>query len=161
MIRRIVLISLICCCRLLIPAVVAQTLQVINAEGHSTSITAAQIAGSPRVAISVMEHDQTAQFEGVPLAALLSMGGIALGDTLRGPRMSEVLVVGAADGYKVAFALAEVDPAFAVREIIIADKKDGKPLDAREGPFRIVAPGDKRPARWVRQVTELKVTAVK
>jgi hypothetical protein len=48
-----------------------------------------------------------------------------------------------------------------VREIILADKWDSKLLDAKEGPFRIVAPGDKRAARWVRQVTALKLIAVK
>jgi hypothetical protein len=58
------------------------------------------------------------------------------------------------------FALAEVDPAFAVREIVLADKRDGKALDANEGPFRIVAPSDQRGARWVRQVTALKIIAV-
>ena len=89
------------------------------------------------------------------------MAGIQLGDTLRGPRLTEVVLASAADGYKVAFALAEIDSAFAVREILLADQRDGKPLDAKEGPFRIVAPGDKRPARWIRQVTELKVVAVK
>jgi hypothetical protein len=46
------------------------------------------------------------------------------------------------------------------REIILADKRDGKTLDAKEGPFRIVAPGDKRPARWIRQITALKVITV-
>jgi hypothetical protein len=68
-----------------------------------------------------------------------------------------VLLVEAADGYKVVFALAEVEPAFATREIIVADKRDGKALDAKEGPLRIVAPGDKRAARWVRQVTTLRI----
>ncbi|MFY9673694.1 MAG: hypothetical protein WAK13_04545, partial [Terriglobales bacterium] len=63
--------------------------------------------------------------------------------------------------YKVAFALAEADPAFATRQIILADKRDGKPLGPKEGPFRIVAPGDKRPARWIRQVTEIKAVVVK
>jgi hypothetical protein len=75
--------------------------------------------------------------------------------------MAEALMVEAADGYRVVFALAEVDPAFATREIIVADRRDGKPMDAKEGPLRIVAPGDKRPARWVRQVTTLRVIAVK
>jgi hypothetical protein len=70
------------------------------------------------------------------------------------------LTVEAADGYKVVFALAEIDPAFAVRDIILADKRDGKPLDAKQGPFRIVAPGDKRGACWVRQVTALRLIAV-
>ena len=87
--------------------------------------------------------------------------GIGLGDKLHGARLTEVMLVEAADGYKVAFAVAEVDPAFATREIILADRRDGKPLDAKEGPLRIVAPGDKRAARWVRQVTTLRITAVK
>jgi len=40
-------------------------------------------------------------------------------------------------------------------------KRDGKPLDGKEGPFRIVAPGDQRPARWIRQVANMKVVVVK
>ncbi len=95
------------------------------------------------------------------MATLLAMAGVQLGDRLRRPRMTEVLLVEAAGGYKVVFALAEVDPAFATREIILADKRDGKPLDAKEGPLRIVAPSDKRPARWVRQVTALRIMIVK
>ena len=136
-------------------------MQVIDAAGHSATVTAAQIANSPHVTVKVQDHDAPAQFEGVPLATLLSTAGIQLGDKLRGSRMTEVLLVEAADGYKVAFALAEVDPAFAAREIILADKRDGKPLDAKEGPLRIVVPGDKRAARWVRQVTTLRIVAVK
>ena len=71
------------------------------------------------------------------------------------------MLVEAADGYKVVFALAEIDPDFATREVLLADKRDGKPLDAKEGPYRIVAPGDKRPARWIRQITAFKIVAVK
>ncbi len=139
----------------------AQTLTITTADGHSTILSAAQIASLPHVAISTDDHGTAAKFEGVPLAAVLTTAGIQLGDTLRGSRLTEVVLASAADGYKVAFALAELDPAFATREIILADKRDGKPLDAKEGPFRIVAPGDKRPARWIRQLTELKVVAVK
>jgi len=126
----------------------AQTIQVVNADGHTGTATAAQIAAMPHATVSVTDHDEPAQFDGVPLAALVSAAGIQLGDTLRGQRMTEALLVEAADGYKVVFALAEVDPAFATREIILADKRDGKAMDAKEGPFRIVAPGDKRAARW-------------
>ena len=139
----------------------AQSLQVVDAEGHSNTLSAAQFAKTPRVTINVRDHDTPAQFEGVPLATLLSSTGIQLGDKSRGPRLTETLLVEASDGYKVVFALAELDPAFATREIILADTRDGKPLDAKEGPFRIVAPGDKRPARWIRQVTVLKVVIVK
>jgi hypothetical protein len=139
----------------------AQTLQIITADGQSTTLTAVQIAALPHVTVNAKDHDVPAQFGGVPLATLLSNAGVQLGDKLRGPRLTEVLTVEATDGYKVVFALAEVDPAFATREIILADKRDGKPLDVKEGPLRIVAPGDKRPARWVRQVIGLKLAPVK
>jgi hypothetical protein len=150
-----------CCLLFFIPRTIAQTLQIIDTDGRSTTITKAQIANLAHTTVDVRDHDKPAQFEVVPLAPLLAMAGIELGDSLRGPRMSDVLLVEAGDGYKVVFALAEVDPAFATREIILADKRDGKPLDAREGPWRIVAPGDKRPARWIRQVVTLKIISAK
>ena len=43
------------------------------------------------------------------------------------------------------------------RVILLADVKDGQPLPPREGPFRIIVPGEKRPARWVRQVRVVTV----
>ena len=159
--RRYLLVSVAYFFLFFVSGLAAQTLQLINTDGQSTTLAAAQIAKLPRVTVSVKDHDVSAQFEGVALATLLSSAGIQLGDKLHGTRLAEVLMVEAADGYKVAFALAEVDPAFATREIILADKRDGKSLDAKEGPFRIVAPGDKRGARWARQVTVLRVTAVK
>jgi hypothetical protein len=139
----------------------AQTVQIVDAEGHSATVTATQMAKAPRITVRVNDHDTPAVLEGASLAAILSLGGIQLGDTLRGPRMSEALLAEASDGYKVVFALAELDPVFATRDIILADTRDGKPLEAKEGPFRIVAPGDKRPARWIRQVTTLRIVTVK
>lgn len=43
------------------------------------------------------------------------------------------------------------------RVILLADIKDGQPLPPGEGPFRVIVPGEKRPARWVRQVRSLTV----
>ena len=146
---------------LFVPAAMAQTLQVVDVEGHSTNFTAAQIENLPHVTIDTLDHDKPVEFRGVAVSALLSRSGIQLGDSMRGPHMTEALLAEAADGYKVVFALTEFDPAFATREIILADRRDGKPLDAKEGPFHIVASGDKRPARWIRQVTTLKVVVVK
>jgi len=139
----------------------AQTLQVVNLEGHSTTFTAEQIAKLPHVTVETQDHDKPVQFEGVMVSSILTSAGIQLGDAIRGPRLAEGVLVVAADGYKVLYALPELDPAFVVREIILADKRDGKSLDAKEGPFRIVAPGNKRPARWARQVVEMRVVSVR
>lgn len=116
--RRCLLICTACSFLCVVAGLAARTLQIINTEGHSTTVSAAQIANSPHVTVNVKDHDVPAQFVGVPLATLLSSAGVPLGDTLRGPRLTEALIVEAADGYKVIFALAEIDPAFATREII-------------------------------------------
>jgi hypothetical protein len=97
----------------------------------------------------------------VSVSAVLALAGVQFGSTMRGSRLAEALLIEAADKYEVVFALAEFDPNFTSREILLADRRDGKPLDAKEGPWRIVAPGDKRPARWIRQVTSFKIVAVK
>lgn len=142
------------------PALYAQSLEVTRADATSTTLTAAQIAALPHVTINTKDHDTPAQFAGVPLAEILKLAGVETGK-MKGPQMTQALLVEAADGYKVVFALAELDPDFSDRQIILADQRDGKPLDAKQGPWRIVAPGDKRPARWIRQVTSFKIIAVK
>ena len=63
----------------------------------------------------------------------------------------------AKDGYRATFAWAELDSTFADKAVYVVTKRDGKPLSEKEGPFRLVAPGEKRAARWVRQVTALRI----
>jgi hypothetical protein len=67
------------------------------------------------------------------------------------------VLIEAADGYRAAFALAELDPELTDRIILLADTKNGQPLPPSEGSFRIIVPGEKRPARWVRQVRAVTV----
>jgi len=40
--------------------------------------------------------------------------------------------------------------------VIVADTLDGKSL-ADSGPFQLVATGEKRPARWVRNLVAIRV----
>jgi hypothetical protein len=93
----------------------------------------------------------------VAVATVLQEAGVTLGKELRGPRLANCLLVEAADGYRVAFSLAEIDPEISEGVVLLADHKDGKQLDAKEGPYRLVVPRDKRHSRWVRQVIRLSV----
>lgn len=56
-------------------------------------------------------------------------------------------------------ALPEIGPSFTTGEVFLADGHNHQPLDAKEGSLRIVIPGDKKMARWVRQVIALKIVA--
>ena len=122
------------------------------------TLHASDLATLPRQTLQVRDHDgQESIFEGVALVELLQRAGVPLGKELRGDRMLTYVVVGAADGYRVVLALPELDPAFSDRLILLADRRDQQPLSPREGPLRLIVPGEKRQARWVRQVTSVTV----
>jgi len=111
------------------------------------------LATLPRRQVRARDRDGTeATFTGVALVDLLRLAGVPLGAELRGSNMTLYLLVEAADGYRVVFALPELDPAFTERVVLLADHRDGQPLAAAEGPLRLVVPDEKRHARWIRQV---------
>jgi DMSO/TMAO reductase YedYZ molybdopterin-dependent catalytic subunit len=111
------------------------------------------LAALPRREVRARNRDGTeATFAGVALVEILRLAGVPLGDKLRGSNMALYLLIEAADGYRVVFALPELDPAFTERVVLLADHRDGQPLATTEGPLRLVIPDEKRQARWVRQV---------
>lgn len=96
--------------------------------------------------------------DGVRLHALLRRSGI-LTAPARGAELARHLLVTARDGYRVVYSLAELDPATQPHagNAILADRCNGKPLNADDGPLRLLFPGDHRPARWVRQLQSITV----
>ncbi len=100
-------------------------------------------------------------YSGVILSAILQKAGVTLGKELRGENLTKYVLVNASDGYQVTFALAEFDKDFTDRQIILADKIDGKPLLPADGPFRIIVQDEKKPARCIKQVTAIKVQFAK
>jgi hypothetical protein len=139
----------------------AGTLTAVNESGKATVFSPKAIAKLPRITVKAKTHSGAlATYEGVSLAEVLRSAGITLGKGLKGPLLANCLLVEASDGYRVVFSLAEVDPAWTENVVLLADRKDGKPLDAKEGLFRLVAPRDKKQGRWVRQVIRISVTRV-
>jgi hypothetical protein len=134
----------------------------INGIGiKAIQITAEDMAKMPRLAVDVQDaHSGEAQhYDGVRLSDLLAKTGVPLGDDLRGRALATYVVARASDGYVVVYSLAELDPAMNGNQIIVADTLNGKPLDTTHGPFRVVVPGDKRPARWIRMVEAFEVVS--
>lgn len=96
----------------------------------------------------------------MPLALLLQKAGVPHGEEIRGPWVAAYVIVEAADGYRVVFSIAELDSAFLDSEVLVADALDGAPMGAGQGPLKLVAPHDKRPARWVRMLKSITVVRV-
>lgn len=81
------------------------------------------------------------------LTEILKPAGVKFGEALRGWDLALFLVVEAADHYRAVFGLPELGHAFTDRVVLLADRRDGKPLATNEGPLHLIVPDEKRQAR--------------
>jgi DMSO/TMAO reductase YedYZ molybdopterin-dependent catalytic subunit len=133
-------------------------LRIQGPSGTAITITPPEFGKLPHIEHRAKDHDgQEHTYTGVPLSSLLQRVAAPMSGQLRGKALASYLLVSATDGYKVVFALPELDSLFAKQVIFLADQRDGKPLPPEQAPYRIVVPQETKQARWVRQVTMLKV----
>jgi DMSO/TMAO reductase YedYZ molybdopterin-dependent catalytic subunit len=135
----------------------AAELRISGAVTTPLTLTVADLKKMPRRTLTVVNpHDKkTETYEGVLVEELLHRAGVPQGEQLRGSSMATYVIAEADDGYRVIFSLAELDSGIEDSEIIVADTLDGAPMAPKVGPFRLVAPHEKRPARWVRMLKSL------
>lgn len=128
------------------------------AANTRVALDAATLAALPRQPVEASAHGQSLHCEGVDLVALLRKSGAMPADPLRGgAQLARIVRVDARDGYRAVFSLAELDPTLGNARVFVVDRCDGKPLDDKSGPLRLVAPAESRPARWVRQLQSITV----
>lgn len=119
----------------------AISLSVSGEVERALKLTAADLGKLPRRSVRAKDHGgNEAEYEGAPLSEVLQLAGVKLCEGLRGKNLELYLVVEASDGYRAVFALPELDPAYTDKVVLLVDKRDGKPPDAKEGPLRIVVP---------------------
>ena len=144
-----------------------RTFFVSGIAGTSATLSVDDIDALPQHVVKAKDHGTAITFEGVLLSDVLSKvmtpsGEVQLisgpaGVERRGTTTSYYVLATGTDGYQAVFAWAEVDPAFTDKAVYIVTKRDGKPLSDEQGPFRLVAPGEKKAGRWVRQVASLVI----
>jgi DMSO/TMAO reductase YedYZ molybdopterin-dependent catalytic subunit len=134
-------------------------LKIAGAVSSPQVVTAADLKKMPRRTLKVVNpHDKkTEVYEGVVLEELLRRAGVPQGEQLRGPLLATYVIAEAEDSYRVVFSLVELDSGFLDAEVLVADTMDGVPLGANQGPFKLVAPHEKRPARWVRMLKSITI----
>jgi hypothetical protein len=137
----------------------ASQLKVTGPDGKTLVVSAHDLKTMPRTTVRVVNSHskKTEVYEGVALAELLRRVGMPQGENLRGPAMAWYVVAEGSDGYRAVFAAAEINSSIQDSGVIVADSLSGAPLGAREGPFKMVAPHDKRPARWIRMLDSISV----
>jgi hypothetical protein len=137
------------------------------AQGHASQpapgspqaipIDATTLAALPREAVTATAHEKMMRCEGIALPVLLRATNALPAEPLRGGQLANYVLVTARDGYRAVFSLAELEPTLGNRKVLLVDRCDGKPLGDDDGPLRLIAPEESRPARWIRQVQSITV----
>lgn len=89
------------------------------------------------------------KYEGVPLIDILEENKIT-------PSLDSILVFSAPDGYRSALSYGEISMTQFGREIIIADRKEGKSIE-KDGKFNLIIRHDLSSDRWVKALEKIEI----
>ena len=142
------------------PVVPSHTL-TITANGKSVTMSMADLQALPQRTLRVHNghNNQDETYTGVGLDDLLAKYGVSLANGNAHKVYHSYLKAEGTDKYWVLYSASELESEMATWESIIAIAMDGKPL-AEDGAFKIVAGGERRPARWVRNLTSLTIVTL-
>jgi hypothetical protein len=137
------------------PMIPAGPLEITFGD-QSAEWTPEKLAALPHKTVTVHnEHTKADEtYSGVALIDLLTPLGVH--DKPRGKDFRLYVVAAGSDGYEVVYSIGEITPDVSNATVIVADAENGKPI-ADDGPLKLVATQEKRPARWVRNLVAIRV----
>ena len=134
------------------------TLMIDGAVAHPLTLTAADLAALPQSDVHITyvtgHGPEDATYSGVSLWSLIEKAGLGAVFKDRKTHLAHSLTLSATDGYVIVLALGEIDPDLEGKPAIIALKRNGVALDAKE-TFRLALPGDKHGARNMHLLTHI------
>lgn len=123
-----------------------------------TVLPLARLKQLPAHTVVVAGHDgEQSTYRGALLFDVLGAGCTSVSAASKRERIGMVVRAEADDDYHVVVALMEADTSFRDKPVLVCYEKNGQPLDAHDGPMQLIVPDDKRHARNVRGLKELKV----
>jgi DMSO/TMAO reductase YedYZ molybdopterin-dependent catalytic subunit len=128
---------------------------IVNGEvATPLTMSEADFKALPRSSVTATDAsgNQTT-YAGVKLADILLKAGVPLQQNLKGTDVAKYLDAQGADGFIAVFALPEFDQG----SFLVADTANNLPLPAGTGPLEIISPNETRHARWVKQLTLLRI----
>ena len=140
------------------PAVPSTVLHIVGAGLTPVHLRLADLQALPQVSVQVHNaHDNAEESYSGPLVTdVLAKAGLSLSAQTQRQMLESAVLAEGTDGYFVVFSAAELQPALHKAQAIVAIAQSGQPL-TRTGAFQLVDPLDVKPARWVRNLTQLDV----
>src|SRR3954469_11570539 len=96
---------------------------------------------------------EQASYTGALLWSVLDSAGVLAGDPRA--RLQRTVAVTGRDGYVAVLALAEIDPEFEGKQVLLAYRRNNQPFSNNE--LRLVVPGDRRGGRSVHDVVRIEL----
>ena len=142
------------------PAPLSKSLE-ISVMGKSVTLTVADLQAMPQRTVTVHNghNNMDESYTGVGVDDLLKKYGV----TMEGPGAQQVyhsyVKAAGTDKYSVLYSASELQSGLHTGDSIVALSVNGKPLGA-DGEFKMVVAGEKKPARWVRNLSSLTYVTV-
>jgi hypothetical protein len=136
----------------------ASTSLTLTIDGRPTTLSVGDLQAMPQKSVNVHnEHtkkDET--YSGVPLGELLAKYGFPVDKTTHQKMLRSYLIAEGTDRYWVVYSVIEIEASEHDGDVIVATSMDGKPL-GQEGQLKLVDTSDKKPQRWVRNLSAITV----
>lgn len=132
------------------------TVLIVTVDGKATPVSTADLQSMPQKSVTVhnahTKLDET--YSGVSLGDLLAKYGFAVSQATHRRMLRSYVIAEGMDKYWVLFSAAEVESSEHNGDVIVATSVGGKGL-GEDGQFKLVASEDKKPQRWVRNLTAI------
>lgn len=133
----------------------------ITVDGKTSTVTLAELAAMPQKTVKVHnEHTKKDEaYTGVALSDLLARSGFAVGQPTHRKMLHSYLVAEGTDKYWVLYSATEIEGSEHEADVLVATGVDGGPL-GEDGQLKLVASADKKPQRWVRNLSAIRLVTV-
>ena len=133
----------------------------LTIDGKTTTLSVADLAAMPQVTVTVHNaHTNVYEsYSGVSLGQLLAKYGFPAEKTTQRKMLHSYLTAEGSDKYWVLYSVTEIEASEHNGDVLVAVSMDGKPLGL-DGQLKLVDTADKKPQRWVRNLSAITVKSV-
>jgi Oxidoreductase molybdopterin binding domain len=135
----------------------SRTMSVSGQVRMLTSFTLDALRGLPSRTESVTYTTDSGQqshtYTGCDLDAVIAAADPEVDGAAEHPSLTIAILATGADGYSAALSWGDISPSLAQRPALVAYSEDGAPLDQP----RLVVPSDLEGARYVKDLTQVRV----
>ena len=128
----------------------------LTIDGKATVLTVADLQAMPQKSVTVHnEHTQSDEtYSGVLLGDLLAKYGFPVGQMTHRQMLRSYVVAEGTDKYWVLYSATEIEGSEHQGDVLVAVAMNGKSV-GQDGQLKLVASEDKRPERWVRNLSAI------